>query len=335
LSTAQKQSWAPHGVRDADDASWTGDTVRAPRYGLAVTDEAQARTAALSCLVLNAGGSYVPDKTAAEGWADALASDPASSPDLAFIQEVPSQQWLQVWRIHGFRVLLGHTRGWKVRSAILTRLPDEQLAPLTSAHLPELAYHGEYVAAGRLVGWGPSGSDLHVFSVHASPHPTISEYLAHHPQADRLKPRRGGDDPRYGGRLFDADVVLDTIGQHPPVLACGDLNEARGWDQLPDKAGQTWGQEYFGAPNSDNHLVGGRVHTYGLTEIPLSASGEEVVSRVRQGHPELQLDHILISTAAARQVRDVHVDPAWAASPGTVAGLADHAPIWFTLHRAG
>lgn len=197
LSTAQKQSWAPHGVRDADDASWTGDTVRAPRYGLAVTDEAQARTAALSCLVLNAGGSYVPDKTAAEGWADALASDPASSPDLAFIQEVPSQQWLQVWRIHGFRVLLGHTRGWKVRSAILTRLPDEQLAPLTSAHLPELAYHGEYVAAGRLVGWGPSGSDLHVFSVHASPHPTISEYLAHHPQADRLKPRRGGDDPRY------------------------------------------------------------------------------------------------------------------------------------------
>jgi len=129
-------------------------------------------------------------------------------------------------------------------------------------------------------------------------------------------------------------VVLDTIGQQPRVLACGDLNEAGGWDQLPDKAGQTWGQEYFGAPNSDKHLVGGRVQTYGLSEICLSASGEEVVTRVRQGHPELQLDHILISNAA-RQARDVRVDPAWAASPGAVADLADHTPIWFTLHLAG
>ena len=78
------------------------------------------------CLVLNAGGSYHPDKRAAQLWAqrEAAANE---SPDLDFVQEVPDEGWLEQWRSFGYGSLLGHRRGWTVRSD-----PD----PAAGARLP-------------------------------------------------------------------------------------------------------------------------------------------------------------------------------------------------------
>jgi hypothetical protein len=290
------------------------------------------QTDSLKCLVLNAGGTYIVNKQEAEAWADAVAGDDERRPDLVFVQEIPSDGWLEAWCKQGYRHILGHPRGWKVRSAILTMLPDDQCFELSSEHMPELEYHGEYVAAARLIGWGPDGADLSVLSVHASPNPTTAEYLSHYPGADTILRRDGGDDPRHHGQLFDADVVLETVARYAPaVLACGDLNEARGWDDLPEHAGHTWGADYFGARNDDGQLAGGSVQARNLFDVPLSADGSEVITRRQQGHPSLQLDHILTSPQLAGQIRGVEVDPNWNSNTETAAGLADHAPIRFTL----
>jgi endonuclease/exonuclease/phosphatase family metal-dependent hydrolase len=288
--------------------------------------------ASLRCLVLNAGGTYGKDKQAAEQWALEAASA-KDRPDLVFIQEVPSDAWLDRWCAQDYRPMLGQARGWKVRSAILTLLDDQTCASLSAEDVPELDYHGEYVAAARLVGWG-AGGDLTVFSVHASPSPTTAEYLSHHPAPGRLRPRDGGSDARYGGKLFDSDVVLDTVSQYgPDVLACGDLNEARGWDDTPGHEGHTWGREYFGKLDEAGRLSDGAVQVAQLVDVPLGNGTEEVVTRRAAGHPPLQLDHLLAGREMARRISDVTVHPAWAAEGPLPAGLADHAPIWFRLSR--
>ncbi|MCW2672987.1 MAG: endonuclease/exonuclease/phosphatase family protein [Frankiales bacterium] len=274
-------------------------------------------------MVLNAGGTYLRDKDDAVRWVSDLLSQADGRPDIACIQEVPSDAWLAAWEKEGYRCILGETRGFKVRSAILTVLPEDRLTRLTAADASELPYHGEYVAAARLRN--PDGSSITLMSVHASPRPTTDEYLAHHPDRTRLLPRVGND-AKFGGMLFDSDVVLDTVGQHAPVVACGDLNEARGWDELPGKEGQTWGTEFFGSTAD-----GGRVGEHGLLDVPLSDDGREVVTRRKEGHPALQLDHILVSKDLRANVRNAHVDPAWTAANGEVVGLADHAPLWFEL----
>lgn len=287
----------------------------------------------LRCLVLNAGGTYLENKQAAEQWA-LEAATAADRPDLAFIQEVPSDAWLAQWSQHDYRVILGHEHGWKVRSAILTRLDELQCVALTAAHVKELEYHGEYAAAARLVGWG-EGGDLTVFSVHASPSPTTNEYLSRHPAPGRLHARGGGADARYAGKLFDSDVVLDTVSQYgPDVLACGDLNEARGWDDAPGHDGHTWGKDYFGALDEAGQLTGGAVQAAQLVDVPLGTGTQEVVTRRAPGHPALQLDHLLAGPQIAERISDVTVDTAWADEGLLPPGLADHAPIWFTLHRS-
>lgn len=103
----------------------------------------------LRCLVLNAGGTYLKDKQAAVQWASEAASA-RDRPDLAFIQEVPSKAWLDQWCAQGYRPIFGHPRGWQVRSAILTRLDKQTCVTLSADDVPELSYHGEYVAAARL-----------------------------------------------------------------------------------------------------------------------------------------------------------------------------------------
>jgi hypothetical protein len=284
----------------------------------------------LSCLVLNAGGTYHPSKDRAEAWATAAVGGP-QSPDIAFIQEVPSEDWLDVWRRHGYAVALGHVRGWRVRSAILVRLQPSEWTSLTTQEVPELAYHGEYVVAVRLFGWGPGGADLALLSVHAQPSPTTKEYLDSYPRAESVTRRDGGADARYKKQLFDADVVLETIArQAPNVLACGDLNEARGWDDV--HSGHTWGEEFFGRME-EGVLVSGVVQAKQLVEVPLSDSGEEVVTRRAPGHPPLQLDHILTSGSVAPRISDVRVDHAWTQKRNAADGLADHAPIWFRIDR--
>jgi hypothetical protein len=278
---------------------------------------------------------YHPDKPRAEKWARATATSPGR-PVIAFIQEIPSEGWLQQWREAGYRVIVGVERGWKVRSAILTTLPDDACIALGEGDLPELRYHGEYVAAARLKGWSPQG-DLTLLSVHAQPAATTHEYLRHYPDSDAVHRRDGGNDPRWRGQLFDADVVIETISRAGPlVLACGDLNEARGWDDVPGHEGHTWGTELFGSSSGTSPATHGVLHEKGLVDIPLTVTGEEAVTRRAPGHPSLQLDHIVAPRELAQHVRDGSLDKAWTEPVlGVQTGLADHAPIWFTLSKGG
>ena len=288
----------------------------------------------LDCLVLNAGGTYLANKDEAEAWVERVASDKGRRPDLVFAQEVPSERWLDIWLAHGYRQIRGYARGWKVRSIILTLLPSDTCSELSHVRVPELEYHGEYVAAAELPGWGTGDSALVLFSVHASPNPTTSEYLDRYPQPDRILRRGGGADPRYAGQLFDADVVLETVSRYgPAVLACGDLNEARGWDD--EHPGHTWGAEYFGTRDDEGELVGGSVQKRGLVDVPLSDDGSEVITRRAVGHPRLQLDHILTSPQVVGRIENVEVDPDWTAENEAARGLADHAPIRFALVGLG
>ncbi len=282
--------------------------------------------------MLNAGGSYLEDKGAAEQWAkEAATAD--DRPDLCFVQEVPSNGWLAQWSSQGYRPILGHVRGWKVRSAILTLLDEQTCVELGADEVPELCYHGEYVAAARLTGWGQD-ADLTILSVHASPSPTSEEYLRHHPEPGRINARNGGADVRYAGQRFDSDVVLDTVSRYGPnVLACGDVNEARGWDAVPGHDGHTWGEDYFGLPDSTGQLVGGAVQAAQLVDVPLGLGSEEVVTRRAPGHPPLQLDHLLAGPGIATRISAVSVHPAWSTGDALPPGLADHAPIRFTLSR--
>lgn len=188
----------------------------------------------LRCLVLNAGGTKIADKTAAERWAaETAAAD--GRPDVAFIQEVPSAAWLAQWQAQRYRALLGHPRGWTVQSAILTLLDDDVCVPLGPPDVPELCYHGEYVAAARLPGWASDGGNLTLFSVHASPRPATDEYLRHHPDAHRLAARRGGVGVRDAGKLFDSELSLTpSAATRRPSLPVGTSTRPEDGMKHPD-----------------------------------------------------------------------------------------------------
>lgn len=171
---------------------------------------------------------------------------------------------------------------------------------------------------------GTDLGDITVLSVHAQPARADESYLAAYPQREDLVARSGGNDRRDGGHLFDADVVLKTIERRGPgVLACGDLNEARGWDGVHD--GHTWGAEYFGRPGPHG-LVDGRVQQAGLLWVGLGEGTEEVVTRSALGHPSLQLDHVIAGPEVASRITSPRVD-----GVAQERRISDHAPIWFDL----
>lgn len=100
----------------------------------------------LRCLVLNAGGPRWPAKGVGLAWLRDLLAGP-DAPELAFVQEVPSREWLDCWTASGYDVALGPDRGWTVHSCLLS-VRDVGVHPLDEAAHPELAYHGSYVAGG-------------------------------------------------------------------------------------------------------------------------------------------------------------------------------------------
>jgi hypothetical protein len=60
----------------------------------------------------------------------------------------------------------------------------------------------------------------------------------------------------------------------------------------------------------------------------------EVVTRREPRDPSLKLDRILTRGSIDELVRDVRIEGQWnELSAAADAGLADHAPIWFTLDR--
>ena len=155
--------------------------------------------------------------------------------------------------------------------------------------------------------------------VHASPQPGRPSTYGW--VGDPLPPARdGGGDPRWtGGRLWDSDLVAESLvklSRFAPVVDGGDFNEAR-LDVHRDEHGETgtWGVEYFQ-----------RVEEAGFREVTLR----------REAYPTrggLQLDHVLATRAAKAQLdlSRPRLDAAWRGPGGE--HLSDHAALRFSLRR--
>lgn len=181
-----------------------------------------------------------------------------------------------------------------------------------------LAVHGSYVAAAE-VTW-PKLGKLTVLSMHASPAPVPAEALALYP-GDLPPARSCGSDTRYGGRYFYSDLLLDALADAATrghVLAAGDLNEARKWDDI--NQGHTWGAEFFNS-----------LHPRGLHDVTFELWGEERRTRFHPTHPGYQLDVALASPGVRDLVTHADVDPDWTSHTISRGEKSDHAPLWFTV----
>lgn len=240
-------------------------------------------------------------------------------PRLIFAQET-YPAWLLFVEESGYQVIEGVERGWNVRSALIVDQGVE-VHGLTDADLPELRYHGTYVAAGL---WTRSDDTKAVLaSVHASPAYAEPEKYDWPDSASLPTRRHGGSDPRWpNDRWWDSDFVLATLHElgerfQVPMLVAGDLNESL----LDDPEGGTWGSEYF--KNAAALGLDAWLHKLWCREH----KGE---MPTREG---LQLDHILVARGGEELLR---VEPAperdtrWA-SDHSARRLSDHAAIWFAL----
>ncbi len=271
----------------------------------------------MGAVTINVGSGPGNSAARATGMAEWAREAARRQPAVVFAQEVPLDGWHTEWTSAGYHVTFGVDRGWRMRSALITR-QDLSITRLTEADVPNLWYHGSYVAAARWEN-APLGP-VALASVHASPSPADPDaygWTGADPQA-----RHGGDDPRYvGGRTWDSDYLLSTLGEMArvaPVIAAGDFNESRADDI--DESGHhrcTWGEEFFARAEEE----------YGLTDCVQRACGAELPTRGR-----LQLDHVLASGRAAQLISDdpqPYVDPAWSRPSGQP--LSDHAALWFHL----
>jgi CO/xanthine dehydrogenase Mo-binding subunit len=152
------------------------------------------------------------------------------------------------------------TRWWiaswiTVRNDLTVTAPDDRTRDL-------LQPFSSYVAAAHVELPGIGATTI--VSMHASPNPVTAADLARWP-GDPPRPRSGGIGVRNTGELFYSDLIVDALRQmadERPVLAAGDLNEARSWDEA--HPGHTWGVEFF-------DLVG----RAGLDDVTYGLWGEE------------------------------------------------------------
>jgi hypothetical protein len=238
----------------------------------------------------------------------------ARRPAIVFAQETFAG-WAETLGAEGYRIAMGMDRGWKVRSALVLRR-DLEFTGLTVVDLPNLGYHGSYVAAVR---WRRGGGDVALVSLHASPNPAEPENYRWPPDAGFPEARLGGTDPRWPSQqLWDSDLVLRTVADlHGklglPVLAAGDLNESL--DDDPE--GGTWAQEYFESAKRQGLVPW--LHERWASE------------RATRG--VLQLDHVLVSRDALpllSRTGEPEVDQGWADAEAALT-QSDHAPVWFAL----
>lgn len=228
--------------------------------------------------------------------------------DLVFAQEIPASGWIESWRSAGYTVITEEQTPYAVRSAVIAR------HAVTPVSLDSAAYHGSYLAAARIdLGCGP----VTLVSVHASPSPLTSEYIASGTALIRgAKQRAVGRE----GQWWDADFVLGTLadlvsdGHH--VLAAGDYNECLRWDET--HPGTTWGQEYF-----EN------VGQAGLTSVT-SAHWTHEQQTYLGSDAGYQLDHVLASADVAALIESVTLQP-WEPSDVESGTSPDHAWIGFSI----
>jgi CO/xanthine dehydrogenase Mo-binding subunit len=208
------------------------------------------------------------------------------------------------------------TRWWiaswiTVRNDLTVTAPDDRTRDLLQPFSSYVA-----VAHVELPGIGATT----IVSMHASPNPVTAADLARWP-GDPPRPRSGGIGVRNTGELFYSDLIVDALRQmadERPVLAAGDLNEARSWDEA--HPGHTWGVEFF-------DLVG----RAGLDDVTYGLWGEERRTRYHVTQGAYQLDYVLATPDISAAIVSAEVDAAWLRPDLDVAMVADHSPIWFTL----
>jgi endonuclease/exonuclease/phosphatase family metal-dependent hydrolase len=211
---------------------------------------------------------------------------------LLFLQEMPADDdWILR---RGWTLFKGSGAQYRSRSGLAARggLASE-LQPLEFA---TAAYHGTYVAAAQRPA---SAGGLSLMSVHASPTRPTS--------AERERWTAALPPMRSAGELWDADFVLQTLADEVArghsLLAAGDFNESRLWD---DTHPGTWGADFFA-----------RVEDVGLVDVSRAKLESELPTR-----GEYQIDYVLATRDVAGRVHHIGLGP----HPG-----ADHESLHFTI----
>lgn len=253
------------------------------------------------------------------------------APDLVFVQEMPAdEQWLRIWGAEGYDYVVSEPV-YKARSALLWRTSVITRAAQDWGY-PTAAYHGSYVAAVLLQLSG-FDSPVAALSVHASPRPVTDEEKATWQSCGVDLPAARQSGGRHDGQLFDSDMVLESLrliverdGDQCEVLAAGDLNECRKWDD--DHPPETWGHDFFGGPTS-----AGLVQRAGLRPVLHELwNWEEQPTSFGLGLAHYQLDHVLATPSLAATITADSVAPP--DEPDVAAGRrSDHAPVSFAIGR--
>lgn len=225
---------------------------------------------------------------------------------LVFAQEIPGDEWLRAWKSDYEIVTVARPR-YQVRSALLV----ERSISCDLYPLPTVRYHDSYVAAASIVL--PSIGSLVALSVHASPAVITDRYRQDWKASDLEPPLgRGNDVP------WDSDALLATVravATTGPVIAAGDWNEARSWDDNHSQSAT--GAEFFTRVEQEDLLRDVTYRAWKKKEVPTHRIGNE---------DSLQLDHIFATPGVAKHV---HVgSPAQALGPW---GASDHRSISFTI----
>lgn len=245
--------------------------------------------------------------------------------DIVFAQEAPDRGWLDAWTDAGFEIAVGAGPAYKVRSAVLWR----KGLPISRTTLSTATYHGSYLAAAT---YSPDGRDPVVLvSVHASPNTVKPDELATWdslvPDVVPARPRPRAGAGKDAGKWFDSDMVLGTlastagtsgslpVSRHVEVLAAGDFNECREWDNIQPG---NWGADYFD-----------QAAAAGFVDITWRDWEAEIPSCLAAGR-QLQLDHLLATQDTASRISDPEVAPLDLAAIES-GDASDHAPIYFNL----
>lgn len=261
------------------------------------------------------------DKPGVDSW---LTPAICSRPALVFRQEFNKPDVLEpLAEEHGYYIVWPQrleARWWiaswiMVRNDLTVTAPDDLTRDL-------LQPFSSYVAAAHVELPGIGATTM--VSVHASPNTVTDADLGRWP-ADPPRPRSGGIGVRNAGKLFYSDLIVDALRQmadRHPVLAAGDLNEARSWDEA--HPGETWGAEFFGL-----------VSRVGLVDVTYGLWGEERRTRYHATQGAYQLDYVLAIPDISAAVVSAEIRAAWLQPDLDVAMVADHSPIWFNLDLRG
>ena len=240
-------------------------------------------------------------------WMNSLLTE--ARPALFFGQELRLSQAQQFAASSGYHLIspqISNPRWW-MGSWILVR--DD--LTVEEGHHEYWSRFECYVAAGMVTL--PELGNVRVVSAHASPKLVTTDVLSM--WGDDLPGGRVGPTGRANALRY-ADLVLHAIGttsMKGPLLAAGDFNESRHYDE-------PLGKQFFEL-----------VHQSNLIDVTYSRWGHEKQTHFDPRHPQLQVDHVFATPDINQLVVDApRLDPLWM-SPESRVDRSDHAPVWFKL----